>query len=161
MQRTGQQLSFQINPSTIGPEQAGDQVEQRGLAGAVRADQSQHITGVQRQGDFVCHNNAAEALADILQSKDCLAQCAAPAMRVPTKPCGRRNKKTITNEVKIKPCSGPTRLDGSSRKVIPCGNATNTKAPITGPQMVPMPPSTTIVRIVADCATLNCSGLIY
>src|SRR6185437_1785718 len=119
------------------------------------------LARVQRQRNVVGDDDAAELLAEVFEAQDLAHQCATPASRRPTSPCGRTKRKRMTSTVKMMPCNGPTRLDGSCMKVIACGNATSTKAPISGPQVVPIPPSTTIVRIVADCATLNCSGLMY
>ena len=44
------------------------------------------------------------------------------------------------------------------RKLIACGSACSSNAPTTGPQVVRMPPTTTMVRIAEDCRISNCSG---
>ena len=48
---------------------AEEDVHQRGLAGAVLAQQAQHIAGVEREIDVVGSPNRAEALADAPHGK--------------------------------------------------------------------------------------------
>jgi hypothetical protein len=55
--------ALQLDASRVRPHHAGDQVEQRGLAGAVRADQSEDFAGVNRQVDVIGDDDAAECLA--------------------------------------------------------------------------------------------------
>src|SRR5581483_3937646 len=61
---TGDVASVQFDPAGAGPQQAGDQVEQRGLAGAVRPDDAEHLPRSHRQVDVVQDARAADVQAE-------------------------------------------------------------------------------------------------
>ena len=62
-------LAGEGDAAGIGREGAGDQVEQRGLAGAVRADHREDRALRHLEADAVDRDQAAEALADIVDGK--------------------------------------------------------------------------------------------
>ena len=63
-------LPAQLDLAGVRLEVAGDEVEQRGLAGAVRADQRGDDAGRQIEIDVVRRDHAAEALVDALEAQD-------------------------------------------------------------------------------------------
>ena len=69
----------------IGRERAGDQVEQRGLAGAVRTDDAERLAGLDGEIDAVGDHQRAEGLADALELQD-----HASPPRLPRRGRGRR-----------------------------------------------------------------------
>src|SRR5581483_2811052 len=126
----------------------------------------------QRQVNVARDHNAVEALGKFPDFEDAAHGAAfstrAGALarrgdlqmsRAGTSPCGRKNMKTSTRPVKSKPWIGPSTLGGICRKLIACGSASSSNAPTTGPQVVRMPPTTTMVRIADDCRISNCSGV--
>src|SRR4051794_21718643 len=105
----------------VGPDHAGDQVEQRRLAGTVWADQADDLAWVQTERDVVGDHQPAETLAqagdveDGTHAKGLIAGAASrrplqassppPPRRPPISPCGRRNRKTSTSSEKMMPCN--------------------------------------------------------
>ena len=81
MQRTGQWLALQEDAPGVRLKQTRDEIEQRRLAGAIGSDQAKDVACVDGEGDGVRHDDAAEALGDILQPEDFLRQCPGPAIR--------------------------------------------------------------------------------
>ena len=82
--------------AAVGAVDAGDQVEERRLAGAVRADHADDLALVDVQVEPVDHLQAAEGLRDPLQLED--AEAAAQTistLEVPSSPCGRQLISTI------------------------------------------------------------------
>ncbi|KAG1078100.1 hypothetical protein G6F40_016860 [Rhizopus arrhizus] len=57
-------LAVERDRAAAGRQQAGDQVEHRGLAGAVGADQAEDRAFGHGQADVMQHMQAAEALGD-------------------------------------------------------------------------------------------------
>jgi hypothetical protein len=57
----------------VGRVQAGDDVEEGGLAGAVGADQAVDLAGVDRDADVRQRLQAAEALGDAVDLENCVA----------------------------------------------------------------------------------------
>src|SRR5262249_41825305 len=57
--------AVEIDLADIGRDQAGDDVEAGGLAGAVRAEQSDRLAALDRHIDVAQHRPLAEALAEI------------------------------------------------------------------------------------------------
>src|SRR5262249_18145643 len=150
------------------------QVEQRGLARAVGADQADDLAGAERRRDVVGDHDAAEALAQAgdlehgrhgarTAGRSSSASIGGTVARrgwrfAPTNPSGRRNRNTSTRPVKIMPCSGPVTDDGRCRKLIAWGRNCSSSAPSAGPHTVRTPPTTTMVRIAAEYSRSNCSG---
>ena len=54
-------------------KQTGQQIEDRALAGAIRADQRENFSGAQVEGDVLHGGEAAEILGDVLRRKESLA----------------------------------------------------------------------------------------
>src|SRR6185436_3132881 len=63
----GDDLLFEKNLSAVGREGAGNQADERGLAGAVRPDQRMHFAGLDLEADAVGGDHAAEALGDAVK----------------------------------------------------------------------------------------------
>ena len=62
----GDVLAVELDRAGIGRHRAGDQREQRGLAGAVRADDAQRLALGDRQRDVVGHDQRAVGFAEVL-----------------------------------------------------------------------------------------------
>src|SRR5256885_1184232 len=105
-------LAIEQHGSVIRLHHPANQIEEGGLAGAVRADQADNAAGLQRQIDVSRHHNAVEALAEILDFKDAGHQRISPTFGcgtarqmslAGTSPCGRKNMKTSTSPVNRSP----------------------------------------------------------
>jgi hypothetical protein len=59
-------LPVEQDPAAVGSRVAGDQVEQRGLAGAVGADDAEDFAFLDLEGDILVGADAAESLAQML-----------------------------------------------------------------------------------------------
>ena len=57
-------MAVDLDGAGIGRDQAGDHVEAGGLAGAVGAEQADHLAALERQADRTHHRALVEALAD-------------------------------------------------------------------------------------------------
>src|ERR1700719_1453549 len=69
-------LAAEDDGGRLGPERAGNAVDQRGLAGAIRADQAEALAGLDIDADIVERGEAAEALCQCIdpqQRKVCRA----------------------------------------------------------------------------------------
>src|SRR6516164_6654306 len=62
-------LPSEDDAAGIGPQVAGDQVEERRLAGAVGADDAQHLALVERHANAVHRLHRAKALGDLFQAQ--------------------------------------------------------------------------------------------
>src|SRR4029079_14282401 len=90
---------------------AANQIEQRGLAGPVRADQPDNAASVKTEVDVVCDDDPVEALAHVLDFEHashqrCSAGLSDGARQMSltgTRPCGRKNMKTSTRPVNRRP----------------------------------------------------------
>ena len=67
--------------AVVGRERAGDHVEQRGLAGAVRADHGENRAFGHIEADAVDGDQAAKALADAFEVKEARSSADAPRRR--------------------------------------------------------------------------------
>ena len=74
---------------------AGDEVEERRLAGAVRPDHAHDLALVDVQVELVDAREPAEALRDACSSSSRSAIRRSPPARVPSSPCGRAFISTI------------------------------------------------------------------
>jgi hypothetical protein len=63
----GQIPALEADRAAVGPLQARDQVEHRGLAGAVGPDQAEHAALRDRQIDTLQHLEAAETALDAIE----------------------------------------------------------------------------------------------
>src|SRR5262249_18890952 len=79
----------QPDRSRVGRDLAGDQVEQRGLARAVRADDQAPLAGLDRERDIARDAQAAERLAQVVEGerghglRSAAGRAAAPLNRAP------------------------------------------------------------------------------
>jgi hypothetical protein len=67
--------AVQRHAAAVHAVHAAQDVHRRRLAGAVLADQPQHLAGGQREADLVQHLDAEEALADLLELQQRRAHC--------------------------------------------------------------------------------------
>ena len=81
--------------AAVGPELAADHVEDRRLAGAVRADEGQHLAALDREGHVARRHHAAERFAQ--------------ALHAPAGSCGRARVRASRSE------RAPTRPRGNSQ----------------------------------------------
>src|SRR5262249_39606724 len=151
--------------------EAGDAVEDRGLAGAVGSDERGDVSALRRETDVIDRDEAAEPHAQVLDGEDRIgrhAHCRASAttsagtsfglprktegVRVATSPRGR--------QIMISTMATPNtsmRYWANSRN--------NSKAPsmakaaMATPSCEPMPPSTTMASTSADSEKVKDSGL--
>ena len=95
--QAGHRASFQFHCAAVRGEVAGDQVEQRGLAGTVRPGECCDHALLQIEIDIVDRDDAAEMLAQSANLEKGRFHCRRPAAR-PTNPAGRKIiSSTITN----------------------------------------------------------------
>src|SRR5439155_4231786 len=131
-------LAVEDHFSARGRVEAGDAVEQRGLAGTIGADQSKDDAGLDGEGDVLVCLHAAEEPADVphfeqrrhLAAAFLRSRC---AMK-PRKPSGMTRITTITRIPYTSRCA--CAMEARSASEI----STRTTAPSTGPATVPMPP---------------------
>src|SRR5262249_17767115 len=136
----------------IGTEQAGDQVEQRCLAGAVGSDDRMQLAARQRQAQVVDRGKASEAPSQTagfehgcrhgstcnvrdtgFDARSC-SICSRAARHNPTRPFGAR----MTTRIAIR----PTSREWCSQCVETTSRITmNNVVPIMGPNNVPAPPT--------------------
>src|SRR5690349_1297778 len=155
---------------------AGEHVEERRLAGAVRADQAVDRALLERKRDLAQRLQAAKALADAgrlqqgaheptlsgpltVSSRFLTAEGSRPAGRKSMTSTSARPKismritsGSITTRPKSASCAGSTvqrRISGTKESSI---------APRITPQMLPMPPSTTIDTTITDSTRMKLSG---
>ncbi len=91
---TGDVAPGKEDASVVGREQAGDEIEQGGLAGAVRADDGVQPSARERVAQVVDRDEAAEALGETLDAQDRLAHgstCTLVLMGIPDSPRGSRS----------------------------------------------------------------------
>ena len=62
-------MSHDLNPAGVRHEQAGEQLKQRGLAGAVWTEQRDELTGRGGQTDTIQRTNRAVAFDDIVEGE--------------------------------------------------------------------------------------------
>ena len=67
-------LAVEHDAPGVGPQDLGDQAQQRGLAGAVRADQADDLIAAQREAHVVDGREAAEALGQAFDGEELLSQ---------------------------------------------------------------------------------------
>src|SRR6185437_9068229 len=119
-------------------QRAADAVDQRALAGAVRADQAESFAGVDVEADVVERNEAAEPLADILHAQQgghlrlraCSRSCTSPTI-----PFGAMMTKAISST----PTSSTLTAD-EIVTVVTCCSVPSKIVPITGPIQLVVPP---------------------
>src|SRR5581483_5853836 len=116
-------------------EVAGDQVEQRRLAGAVGPDDAGDRALGDREGDLADRRQAAEVLGQVADLEQAHAGFRRRRFSRPFTPPGAiRISSTSSSPV-------ANRWKSSRRPRITWVMKTSSPAPITGPNSVPMPPS--------------------
>jgi hypothetical protein len=86
-----QRLVLEEDVAVVRPVHAGDEVEERRLAGAVRADDADDLTLGDVQVEILDHGEPAEALRDVPQ----LEHQTISTRDVPSSPCGRAFMRTM------------------------------------------------------------------
>ncbi len=138
-------------PAPVGPVEAGDQVEEGGLAGAVRPDQRRDRALVDVHGRAADGLDAAEALVDLGRLEELAA--ARGRRGGGGRPAGRQSPRTISSRLPNAPCgrnaispisTRPRMMNrsaaifvsesGSSRKRRPSSTVHMMIAPIATPQ---------------------------
>src|SRR5467141_1116917 len=156
--------------AVVGRVKSGQHVEQRGLAGAVRADQPENFAGGYGERDFGKRLHAAEALGDAIASQQRQAACPVSSRFLTaegSRPAGR-NSITSTSarpKISMRITSGSTSCRPSSASCSGCtvqrrisGTNDSSSAPRITPQTLPMPPSTTIETTMIDSTSTKLSG---
>src|SRR4051812_18431956 len=164
--------------------EAGDAVEDRGLAGAVRPDESGDVASPGLEGEVVHRDEAAEAHGQVLDREDrvagrshqpCPSFTSAPEIaflsfrmtdgsRVAMSPRGRQTIIATMASPKIrrrysfgsKP--SPKMRFRKSRLRRSSGAPISATAAMATPNWEPIPPSTTMARMIADSRKLKLSG---
>src|SRR4029079_25624 len=167
-------LALECELPAIGLVDAGEHVEQRRLARAVRAYQPVDLALPDRKVDARQRLHAAEALGDALRDEQirfahARAVSSSRLRRAASRiPAGRNSiiatsvmpKSSIlitSGSISVRPkiacCAGPTVYRSTS------GTNDSSSAPRITPQILPMPPSTTIARMLTDSTRTKLSGL--
>src|SRR5262249_45588970 len=147
-----------------GPQIAGDGVERGGLAGAVRADQREHLALAHLERHVADRDEAAETDRQAADAEHRVAHCGAPVAASTGGPPLRARTLRLSHQ----PCTAGTMPCGS-RKTIAIISAPNTihcasgsiasarstsgtmpkiRPPTTGPARVPFPPVITMITMV-------------
>src|SRR5580692_6855231 len=159
--------------------EAGDAVEHRGLAGAVRPDDGGDVAAVRREGQVVHRDEAAESHGEVLEAQQhahpwpsgtsapeiaLRATRCTEAWRVEISPRGR----TTMISTMAKPNSSMRYWVGSKSLPNTCLSTSSSRSASVPPIMataatatpiwLPMPPSTTMARMVADSMKVKDSG---
>src|SRR5271163_444081 len=146
--------------------EAGKAVEDGGLAGAVRSDNGGDLAGIGSERQIVDRDQPAEAHRQMLDEEQRLpdfvgAGHGAAERRVWRRSEGSRCPKSPRGRhTMIATIAAPKISMRNSAKARPnSGKVTSRIAASTTPIWLPMPPSTTIARIVADSIKVKLSGL--
>src|SRR5260221_473669 len=167
----GDALSIEKKQPLIRRVNAGEQVEQRGLARPVRSDQSKDLAARDRERNVLQRADAAEALRNVLDLQQGAHAAGTESSRFLTaegnSPAGRNSMISTSARPKISmritsgsmswrpksaSCSGAT----VQRRI--SGTNDSSSAPRITPQMFPMPPSTTIETTMIDSTSTKLSG---
>src|SRR6185436_8012321 len=131
---------------------AREEVQERRLAGAVGADQREDRALLDLDGGVVHRAHPAEALVKLLCLEESRhASWCLKAIHACSIPPGMNSTASVSATPSIMRRSSPKPRSNSGRKVSPT-------APITGPIMVPMPPTITIAIMVKDSTMPKASG---
>src|SRR5689334_18633913 len=146
------------------PVEAGQAIENRSLASAVRTDDRGDLVAVGGERNIVNRNQSAKAHRQMLDREQrCrdfgAGHCAGLALR---RKVGSRCAISPRGRHTITPTIAAPKINiRKSAKARPnSGRLTSRIAASTTPNWLPMPPSTTIARIVADSMNVKLSGLI-
>src|ERR1019366_3958783 len=147
--RGGDVAVAKADAAGAGREEAADEVEESGLAGAVGADHRVQIAGLDLEGYAIDGDQAAEGAHDIVdleQAHACLV-----GRRMPSTPLVK-NTTTSTKKMPISDIQLSVRLESFS-----C-STTKIAAPNNGPQNELLPPSTAMMTKSPDCCQWNARG---
>src|SRR5919201_963860 len=135
---------------------AGDQVDQRGLAGAVRPNEADDLALVDVEADVVDGLEPAEPARDAIQGQKrrhfAIAFVGEPSRISASRPLGRNSTSTTMMT--------PRAATWMVRKLRQTASSKSSRmtAPIDGPKMVPSPPSSTITIGLTEISTSKTSG---
>src|SRR5690606_15304091 len=137
-------LAVEADGAALRLVEAGDAVEERGLAGAVRSDEAGDGASRDAEIDAVEDGVAGKAEGEAGE----LQQGRAGHRRCPPEgqmPLGRSSMMSSRPTAKTSRRKSPTSRSSS-------GPSTTRKAPSTTPGILPMPPRITAIRISTDCS---------
>src|SRR5690606_34304240 len=143
--QSGEVASAEPDAARARQVDAGEQVQQRGLAGAVRADDRVHEPGRELEGEVLDGMHAAELLGQPFDAQRAHRERRPKyAASVGTAPRGKK----IIVPIMIAPS---TTISYSLTIVSACGSTVSTVAPTTAPKVDAMPPKTTMVTSSTEC----------
>src|SRR5688572_4452708 len=171
----GEAAAVEAEAAAVGLVDAGEHVEQRGLARAVRADEAVDLTFANRERDLTQRLDAAEAFRNAIPRKEVYvtqaqaarssssrfrtAEGSRPAGRYSITSTSARPKSSMritSGSMIMRPnrasCTGVT----VQRRI--SGTKESSSAPRITPQTFPMPPSTTIEITMIDSTSTKLSG---
>src|SRR5712671_1427016 len=163
--------SIEQKKSLVRRVDSGEQIEQRRLAGAVRTDEAVDLGARDRKGNAVERVDAAEALRDAFRLQERRHAARWVSSRFLTaegnSPAGRNSITRTSAKPKIsmritsgsmswRPKSAACTGSTVQRRI--SGTNESSNAPRMTPQMLPMPPSTTIETTMMDSTSTKLSG---
>src|SRR5688572_4720017 len=166
----GKLASGEAERTGVGGVDAGEDVEERGLARAIRADQAVDLACGNGKRDLVQSLNAAEALGRALDEQKAQATCSSSSRFLTAEGSSPAGRNSITS-TSARPKSSMRITSGSTSmrpKRASCtgvtvqrrisGTKESSSAPRITPQTLPMPPSTTIDTTMIDSTSTKLSG---
>src|SRR6185503_10704332 len=165
--QAGETAVVEPEVTAIGRIDAGENIEQRGLAGTVGTDQAVDLALADGEGDIIQRLHAAEPLCNLFCNQQVqAARSSSSRLRTAegSSPAGR-NSMTSTSarpNSSMRITSGSTSMRPNSascsgvtvqRRI--SGTKDNSSAPRITPQMLPMPPSTTIDTTMIDSTRMK------
>src|SRR5213075_1862799 len=166
-----ERASIEMKTAGIRRVHAGEQVEERGLAGAVRADQAEDLARGDGEGNVFQRLQAAEALGYAGHFDQRAHGVCSVSSRLRTlegrRPAGRNSM--ISTSARPKSSMRMTSGSMSERPKSACCTGSTVQRRISGvkersnapritPQMLPIPPSTTIDTTITDSTRMKLSG---
>src|SRR5919204_2769701 len=149
-------MAVEMHMARRGRMHAGDQVDQRGLAGAVRPNEADDLALVDVEADVVDGLEPAEPARDAIQGQKrrhfAIAFVGEPSRISASRPLGRNSTSTTMMT--------PRAATWMVRKLRQTASSKSSRmtAPIDGPKMVPSPPSSTITIGLTEISTSKTSG---
>src|SRR5690606_3332060 len=146
--RPGDLGTIKIHAARVGLELPGHQVDERGLARAIGADQRRPVALLHRQRYIIGHRQPAKTAREIADFKQ--AHERPPRRRfhkvstAPVSPLGANSTTAISNTPTM--VSQWNGLMAETRS----SNQTKTRVPSSAPNSLPVPPSTSITNASAD-----------
>src|SRR5262249_481919 len=165
--QAGQRLGVEHEAPTVGRVDPRQHVEERGLAGAVWADQAEDFAGRDLERHFAQRLHAAEALADPLGAEAAHEVSSRLRTADGSSPAGRNSMMSTSARPKIsmRITSGSMRrrpnsasCSGSTAQRRNSGTNESTTAPRMTPQTLPIPPSTSMPTPMMDWTRTKLSG---